>query len=416
MQNTKDLLKTESQSPSAYSTLSSKPAKDYLKGIGADPNGVNTVHIILGEPSAEVPENIAKFVPPSAYDRLRYSKNHPEVTLNGTWFMTSTATRFDNENDRPLSQITSDNLANMFTVATTTITERTDNSRGVPWQTDNTKNEVTSGRMYTDMFTSAVNALHLGGIINNDQRNEIFQRKLEAIQASPTSIFNYRFDGSLPIEELKKLTTPPEYVSVLLQLIDQWDNAQTEAVKKISVDSNQKIRIAGLLPSGTPNQVIDAAVATAEGKTNDVNKLVQWSKEIPTDMVFEAATNFSQLDEKLIAKVDNIVKSQRNWKSLKGEKNILGDYNGYTKDGMKLLLAVIKLDSFDIFDASPSERAVLNQKLEAWTAITHPDKRGSIDGLKPLLGTDKGVDVLDRIQSISAYLLSISRQAGKDQK
>lgn len=412
----KDLLVNETQSPSAYSTLTGKPAATYLKEIGAEPRGVSTVHIILGAPSKDVPSEIAKFVPPSAYDRLTYSKKHPEVTINGTWLMASTADKFDNENDRPLSQITSDNLANMFTVATTTITERTDSSRGVPWQTDNTKNEVVSGRMYTDMFTSAVSALHQSGVINNDQRNEIFDRKLEAIQHNPTSIFNYRFDGSLPVEELKKLTSPPEYVPALLQLIDQWDNAQTEAVKKISVESNQKGRIAGLLPSGTPDQVVDAAVTTAEGKTSEVNKLVKWSKDIPTDMVFEAATNFSQLDEKLRSKVDNIVKSQRNWKSLKGEKDTLGKYLDYTTDGMKSLLSVIKLDSFDIFNATPEERSVLNQKLEAWTDITHSDKRGHVEGLAPLLKTDKGVDALDRIQSISAYLLSISRQAGKDQK
>ncbi|MBI2465300.1 hypothetical protein HYV64_04110 [Candidatus Shapirobacteria bacterium] len=402
------------QPQSAYSTLTGKPATDYLKQIGAEHRGVTTVHIIYGKPTNDVPVEIRKFVPPDLPQLLQYAQEKFFEGEFGFWYLQSTAKQFDNNNHRPDSQITSDNLANMFTANTTLVTERGDKSCGIAWQNDQTKNSVTSGRMYIDMFITGVNTLLTSGVINKEQRQEIIQQKINTLKAKPESIFNFRFEGSLPIDQLIVVDPQPEYLPTLLQLITQWDHAQTEAVQQIATTNNSKTRITGLLPNGTPGPILDAATLTAETRKDDVDKLIQWSKEIPLDQVFETVYRYNSVPTQIRTQLDELINAKRSLTSFRGESMVYGYITPTSQAEMKVLLQLLKLDSFDIFSASPSERIILEQRLSAWTEATHPDKRVHVREYQPILAQEKGQHAFDQLQALSSYLLSFSRQAGKE--
>lgn len=404
---------------SAYSVLEGQAAQQYLKKAGLDSHQVHTVHLVTGQKS-QVPENIRSYVPDSAENKLAYLIQHPNPKFqNREWYQTTVGDRSKIISHNLPTKINHDNLANMFTTNITVITESKDD-KGREWN-DETKKNVLSGRTYVDMFNTGVDVLFDNQIIDQEQKNNILAQKLEALQNNPTSIFNFRFDQSLPLGELRKLATspdvgekyPPTYISSLIQLIDQWDVAQSRAVTQIAQSQVNQVNIRGLLTDGTPQNIVEAATATAFGKKDDIEELAQFSREIPPDQIYEAVSNYTDLNPEDRQKVDQLVLAKKSWRSIKGEIAIHGQATEKTTTEIQSLLGILRLDSINMFTNQPGEREIMEQRLNSWVNLSSPDKRSHVESLKTILAQEKGIDALDMIHATAGYLFSISRQIGK---
>jgi hypothetical protein len=265
---TDTLSKIETKQPqTAYTTLNGESAKKYMRDLGKDPGDTHTLHFCLGR-NQDVPENVAKLVPVTVGERFQYNHENPD-SASRSWFQMITTELAGNPDFNLMGQITPDNLANMFATNITVIAERPKSmgQLGV----DMAKSYVTSGGVYADVFTYSINALRAGGVINNDQVTEIYKSKMTALQESPNDVLNFRFQGSIPLNELKTLAeSNPNDVKLktAVGFIDLWDKTQEVAVTQISETAVTKTRIAGLLTAGTPGVVVDMATEMAEGQKN----------------------------------------------------------------------------------------------------------------------------------------------------
>lgn len=401
------------QPQTAYTTLSGDSARKYLKDLKLDPSETSKLHFCLGR-NVDVPEAIARYVPSTLEERFKYYRDNPE-TASRAWYSFTNTELAKQPDFNLIKQITPDNLANMFATDVTVIREGSQSMGRLP--VDMAKSYVTSGDVYADLFTYSINALRVGGAINNDQVAEIYENKMAVLQESLNDVLNFRFEGSIPLSELRALAESHQddpRLQKAVGLIELWDKTQEVAVKQISETAVTKTKIAGLLTTGTPGVVVDMATAMAETQKKHVDSLAQWSREIPADAVYEALTTYGQLDEPSRDKINQLVMAKRSFKAIKGEMTInSGVPTEQTARQMKELQAVLKLDSINMFEAKAEERALLEQRLSAWVGITSQDKRVHVEELKPILKQEKGVDALDILNATATYLLSISKSLGK---